>query len=651
MSCASVVRSSSVVLLLLSAATPSTLAAWPSDPTVNLPICTAVGAQGAPAVAPDGTGGTIIAWEDERNGSGNSDIYAQRVSVTGVTLWAPNGVPLCAAGENQHFPTIVSDGAGGAIVAWMDFRSGITSDIFVQRVSAAGVPQWHADGVALCLKPNSQYDPMIISDNAGGAIVTWADNSDVYAQRVNAAGVPQWTLDGMPLCTADGQQDHPTIVSDGAGGAIVTWEDARASAGFDIYAQRVSAAGTVQWSANGIPVCAAGGSQTVPTIASDGAEGAIMVWNDYRSGGTSDLYTQRVNATGIPQWAVGGVPLSTQPGDQAFGMVTTDGAGGAIVAWHDYRSGGADIYAQRVSAAGTPQWTVDGVPVSTASNDQIFPIIESDGLGGAFIAWTDKRSGSGNADIYVQHLDAVGEPQLAPEGAAVSTAPGNQYASTIFPIAPIALDGTGAAIIAWSDQRGGDFDVYAQRVPLDAPVPVLVSVVSTDASASEAQIVWSVAGGPAAGFVVERRTEWTSWQALANVLPDGGGVVAFEDHDVRPGTRYGYRLREGADGRVSAQSEVWVDTPPRARFALLGARPNPTLGGLALSFSLPDVAPARIEMFDVSGRRVLVHDLVSQPPGDQTLSLDETLRLGPGLYLIRLTQGNHTAVARIALVR
>ena len=91
--------------------------------------------------------------------------------------------------------------------------------------------QWQLDGVALCTVASDQVYPTIVSDGAGGAIVTWVDyrngTADIYAQRVNAAGAPQWTADGVALCTAASDQSSPTIVSDGAGGAIVTWEDSR----------------------------------------------------------------------------------------------------------------------------------------------------------------------------------------------------------------------------------------------------------------------------------------------------------------------------------------------------------------------------------------------------------------------------------------
>jgi hypothetical protein len=80
--------------------------------------------------------------------------------------------------------------------------------------------------------------------------------------------------------------------------------------------------------------------------------------------------------------------------------------GGAIVTWEDFRSGtsNGDIYAQRVNLAGGPQWTTDGVALCTAANNQYNPTIASDGAGGAIVTWSDGRSGS-----QLRHLRATGE--------------------------------------------------------------------------------------------------------------------------------------------------------------------------------------------------------------------------------------------------
>ena len=66
---------------------------------------------------------------------------------------------------------------------------------------------------------------------------------DIYAQRVNASGVVQWMTDGIAVCMAGYDQTYPRIVSDGSGGAIVTWQDTRSGI-YQVYALRATDAGS-----------------------------------------------------------------------------------------------------------------------------------------------------------------------------------------------------------------------------------------------------------------------------------------------------------------------------------------------------------------------------------------------------------------------
>jgi hypothetical protein len=352
--------------------------------------------------------GAIVAWYDYR--SGNADIYARRVNASGVVQWTANGVALCVSSNDQLFPTITSDGAGGAIVTWYDFRSLTHADIYAQRINDLGAVQWPLNGVALCTAATNQTNPTIASDGAGGAIVTWSDSrsgaSDIYAQRINSAGSVQWVANGVALCAAAGNQSFPMVTEDGAGGAVVTWNDLRGG-NWDIYAQRVNALGVAQWAPNGVALCNAAHDQFFATIISDGAGGAIGAWQDFRSDTSLDIYAQRVSGLGVVEWELDGVALCTEAHDQFKPAIISDGAGGVIATWHDTRSGDYDIYAQRVSS-GVVQWTVDGAALCTAPNSQLFPTIVADGAGGGIVTWHDTRNGPD--DIYAQHVDSDGTP-------------------------------------------------------------------------------------------------------------------------------------------------------------------------------------------------------------------------------------------------
>jgi len=146
------------------------------------------------------------------------------------------------ATNDQAYPQITSDGSAGAIIAWEDARDGISYNIYTRRINASGNVQWTVDGVALVIDPEIQSIPQITSDDAGGAIITWWDwrggNGDVYAQKVNASGNIQWAASGIAVCSDPSDQREYQLISDDAGGAIVTWHDRRTD-NWDIYALKI----------------------------------------------------------------------------------------------------------------------------------------------------------------------------------------------------------------------------------------------------------------------------------------------------------------------------------------------------------------------------------------------------------------------------
>src|SRR6267143_1224386 len=240
----------------------------------------------------------------------------------------------------------------------------------------------------------------------------------------------QWSHDppvNTAISTAANNQTYPAITSDGSGGAIITWQDLRSGTSIDIYAQRINASGAVQRTGDGVPISQAASNQSYSVITSDGSGGAIIAWQDSRSGTSYDIYAQRINASGVVQWTADGVPISIASNDQLYPAIASDGSGGAIITWQDLRSGtNYDIYAQRVNASGAVQWTGDGATISLAANGQYNPLITSDGSGGAIITWYDYRNGT-NSDIYAQRVDRIGslgknEPILT----AVRDVPGDQ---------------------------------------------------------------------------------------------------------------------------------------------------------------------------------------------------------------------------------
>jgi len=447
-----------LVFLILLTVSGATFGAWPDDPEINLPVCTADGTQQHPRITTDGASGAIIVWQDISSSS--PDIYAQRVDARGEIRWTKDGVAICLEKDRQMLPSLVSDGSGGAIIAWLDRRSG-NMDVYAQRVDENGVVLWQPGGMPVCTDPGFQEDFDIAADGAGGAIIAWHDyraasrSPAIYVQKIDSKGELQWEHNGVIASKRSGYQRYPVIASDDAGGAIIAWHDWRGGEP-NIYAQRVGKNGQRLWGENSILVCSLPKQQQYAAITADGVGGAIIAWMDRRNGNMWDVYAQRVTPQGEPQWQEGGVPVCVAEGEQYDYNVLSDGTGGAFITWYDQRSGAWDIYAQRLDASGTARWIEDGLPICIEDNDQYNPNMVSDGVDGIVITWWDRRDAS--PDIYAQRIDIEGNILWIDGGSIVCAAGGRQQDP--YPV----NSGVGGAIITWWDMRTVDPDIYVQRI-------------------------------------------------------------------------------------------------------------------------------------------------------------------------------------------
>jgi len=621
----------------------------------GVPMCNGNDACGGdfPSVCPDGAGGAFVAWRDARNG--NADVYIQRVTASGAIApgWPATGLPVCVLPGSQGPDDLVPDGRGGALVAWQDFRDSPTRpDIYAQHVTGEGTiaPGWPMNGAAVTRAPDYQQSPRIAPDGEGGAFFSWDDFSparDLFAQHLTATGqvAEGWPADGLPICTADHGQGAPAILADGTGGALISWSDSR-SAGWGVYAQRITASGTIAsgWVPNGVPVALERG---YGQLVADGAGGvlvACLTGDQY--GFDLEYYVQRFTFAGTvaPGWPAGGVRVCTAPGERAGLVATSDNRGGTLLSWYDYRdpNSGGDIYALRVLADGSnaPGWTANGLRVSDLTNYESGGIIAPDGTGGGYVTWT-VYIGDGTR-FLVQHLMANGA--VAPGWPTNGTFVGNSL-SQYDP--RITSDGHGGAIVAWEEYPHG---IYAQLFVPDGIVPVLLALVSAEVEADHVKLTWHGAEAAGLGATVYRRTERSDWQIVGTVTGDGTGILRFEDRAVSASERYAYRLGYSDGGVARFTTEEWVEVPA-LQLALEGPRPNPAVGALNVWFTLPNATPATLELLDVSGRRALSREVGALGAGRHMVRLDQGAPVPPGMYWVALRQAARTLRARAAVIR
>ena len=224
-----------------------------------------------------------------------------------------------------------------------------------------------------------------------------------------------------------------------------------------LYAQRISPLGDKLWNSYGVNI----NDQyvTSPQILSDGSGGAFIYWVDNRDG-DDDIYMQRILSDGSVSWTANGIAVCSESiSYQDSPVMCSDNSGGVYVTWRDQRNSNSDIYAQRVNSSGTVQWTANGIGVCSDTYDQVSPQVASDGSGNAIIVWTDSRNFFSTLDdIYAQKINLSGTPEWFLDGESVCSASNNQSN------AKIVKSGKDEVIVTWEDERGSDKDIYAQKI-------------------------------------------------------------------------------------------------------------------------------------------------------------------------------------------
>lgn len=432
----------------------------------SVPVCTGGWDVREEKVCYNGFGQSMVAWSDLRAGSGNFDIYIQTLDSSGKALWPSNGNPVCTAVGGQRNLAMTADGLyGGVNLVWIDDRNGVDSDIYAQQIGLGGDQVWKINGVAICKAAGNQLNPQITPNGEGGAIIVWEDrrsaNSNIYVQAVNHFGNTQWAADGLAITTSGGA--NPQITPDRAGGAIIVWEDYR-TGNSDIYAQKIDSQGKIQWGANGVAVCNAANRQLSPQVITDGTGGAVIAWQDERLSPTTRIYFQWVYNDGTTQLAANGLPVTQNTsGSQIDPMLVYTGRPfyPAVISWSDSRSGSSwDIYAQSIDDSGDLLWGDGGVAVCTAAGDQkAYRMTYDSGSSSTTIVWEDYREGSDSMDseVYTQRLNGSGKVAWAANGVRVSTAGFMQLEPDIAP------NGASGAVTVWHELSAqGTLGLYAQ---------------------------------------------------------------------------------------------------------------------------------------------------------------------------------------------
>jgi hypothetical protein len=452
-------------VLTVLVAVPMAAAQWPGSE--GLSIADRPGEQINAKIRATADGGCYISWLD--SAAGGYDVYLQRLDAGGYEMWAHNGILIADRSYSwvQDYGLDV-DTAGNALLAFRDDRFGGSARVTVVKVAPDGSMPWGANGVQVSGAAIDATSPAIAATTDGGAIVSWGAEPGIQLQKLSAAGAPQW-LGGVTITPPSGHFFNADLRTADDGGAIlsIVRQGPEYWSARELWAQKFSASGTTLWGTDPVIVFNDGSLQYgyQPDFIPDGSGGGVFMWYE-----TSPLqcYAQHVLADGTEQFGDNGAEVSTASSRGrvnpcvAFKPDTAE----TFVFWLEVNAATQShigVYGQKLDEGGGRQWTVQGIEIYPCTTEDIGSMATLQCGEGALAFWMGSQ-GYAQERLYAARLDTNGDFVWEPSILTISDVPSEKWRL----VADSGPDGR--ALLAWTDDRSGNRDIYAQMVCPDGTI-------------------------------------------------------------------------------------------------------------------------------------------------------------------------------------
>ena len=409
-------------------------------------------------IAPGNSGEVIFVWSDTRFGMRN--IFAHKVNQDGSLLWGEDGAVVTNLPGRQEDPVAITDGSGGAFIAWVDYRFDAQGDIFLQHIDNNGEILLDSNGVALAQVPGKQITINMCTDSLGGVFIAWQDkrsgvDDDIYGTHVTSDHVIVAPGTGVPIVTEGGNQNAKTIEYAGSNQAFIAWADFRQGANADIYGQRLSMDMSGIFQENGFPVASSDEQELKPRTTFVNNNTSFLAWK--KGDEDSKIFYQFINQDGLvfsePK------PISTNLALQTAPRVKRNSMGEVFVNWKDLRDDpiDGDQYFQKINISGDQQWG-EGVRLDPAEDADFSARFTANTQGGVSVIW--ERGTFPDVDIFFQNITSEGNYSLS-EPLPISNNEGYQFS----PI--LSGDEQNGIYAIYADQGSGSIDLMVQKLDLN----------------------------------------------------------------------------------------------------------------------------------------------------------------------------------------
>jgi len=339
----------------------------------------------------------------------------------------------------------LAGGSSNVLAVWTDRRNGNEreAEVYATRMSPNGEPIGQR-GIAVAHTTLDEHEPTVTWTGSEW-LMAWtredATNAGIRAARISTLG--EVTDLGIVANTA-AFETEPQLASDGAGGALMVYQWNQ-----NIRAMRYSNGAF----GNPFVITSTAGLEAHPTVAHSSGGNYLVAWENGDSPG-QDIFARLVAPAGTPPPA-----FTVSDAPQGLSQLTASfGGGNYLLIWR--RAG--DVWGTRISTAGAVLDSTDGVggiAVSATPNRQVDPSLACT-ASQCLLAWGDERDTTDPSnpayDLVAQRLDF----NLAPVGGEITI--GNFLRNQNEPSVTTGPNGT--FLVSWSDARTGSPNLFATRI-------------------------------------------------------------------------------------------------------------------------------------------------------------------------------------------
>jgi hypothetical protein len=643
-----------VILCLVIIPVIKVAAQWANNPAENTQIAFDLADPINISAVGDQNGGAFIFWEDNLTGLQN-EIKFMHIASNGDITFRADGKRISERIGDQDNPAAVSAGKNAAVVIWNDFSASKTGNLFAQKVNSGGSNLWSPEGIKINTRKNEITDFSLCADTRDEIFITYLSkepgrvfSTDVMLQKISASGTFLLDSTGITVSSSPKSKLNPYVLADDSGGAYVFWIESSGGRG-TILSKHYSRTGKTLWGKNPLSVT----DNNLNIISFTAIKSGRDIYIAYQVlKKNKAVYHQLIDPGGKLLWGRNGKVCSVREGIQSMPQMITSG-NSLILSWTGEQNNDRDIYIQKYDRSGKPQWITGGLSVIRMGGDQFGQRLISDDHNGAIIAWLDRRTASVRGNIYSQRISADGSLMWDSTGIAIGS-----YFNTPKSYLSLLTDGNSGAIAVFKEKRNSSNGIYVQKIFSTGTFVSQIIGFNASIISDSVKISWYSANEvPQSSYDIERcmqtDTGNTDWQKLITINSNSSVSASYYEYYDKPdtsGTLY-YRVVLGDNSGNTQSSDISrVTFLESANYIIVTQNnPNPFSDSTVIKFYLPEESNVKIEFFNNHIEKI---DEIQNrfPAGENNVTFTANNRQ-PGIYFYKFESGSFVEVKKMVLTK